>query len=307
MWSFEPGDTPQIGRASNCDVVVNHGRISRVHSTCVHEEGRWYYASFGTNGSFVDGVYVDRLPIDDGTVIELGGSGIFLHCNLVSEDDLSGDSGCNSSETKQSITGLLSGFAAGDEDSTRELWARCFASVVRLARQNLSGAPRRMTDEEDVAASVFESLFFGAVEGKFPDLKDRDSLWRLIVVMTRRKAADHVNSERREKRGGGNVRGDSIFLSRPGAEHRGNFDHFVGTQPSPIAVALVEEKTSELLDALPDEEHRQIVLLRLEGYSTAETADELSISLRSVERRLQAIRTLWSQILQLARAADDEE
>ena len=35
-------------------------------------------------------------------------------------------------------------------------------------------------DEEDVAASVMESLFFGAEQGRFPNLADRDELWRRV-------------------------------------------------------------------------------------------------------------------------------
>lgn len=305
-WTFAPGDSPRVGRASECEVVIRHPRISRIHGTFVHEQGGWHYASFGTNGSFVNDASVDHVPVRDGLEIELGNSSIRVNCALQSPDALVEGSSYDASESRGSITDFLSGFAAGDEECTRELWARCFATVVRLARHNLGGVPKRVADEEDVAASVFASLFFGAVEGKFPDLTDSDSLWRLIVVMTRRKAADYVNHERRDKRGGGKVRGDSIFPQKPGSKPSPGFDHFVSEQPSPMAVAMVEENTSELLEHLPDEEHRQIAMLRLEGFSTAETADELGLSLRTVERRLQTIRTIWTQLLQLAGVDDDD-
>jgi DNA-directed RNA polymerase specialized sigma24 family protein len=68
-----------------------------------------------------------------------------------------------------------------------------------------------MADEEDVAASVLESLFRAAQKGRFPDLADRHDLWRLLLQMTARKAIDMKRRETRQRRGGGRVAGESAF------------------------------------------------------------------------------------------------
>jgi hypothetical protein len=54
----------------------------------------------------------------------------------------------------------------------------------------LRATSRRVADEEDVALSAFDSFCAGAERGRFPDLKDRDNLWALLVTITARKAAD---------------------------------------------------------------------------------------------------------------------
>jgi DNA-directed RNA polymerase specialized sigma24 family protein len=50
-----------------------------------------------------------------------------------------------------------------------------------------------------------------------------------------------------------------------------------------------------LLALLPDEQLRRIAGRRLAGYKNAEIAKELGVIERTVERRLQLIRSLWSE------------
>src|SRR5215470_15704111 len=100
--------------------------------------------------------------------------------------------------------------------AARELWQRYFAQLVELARQRLRGTLRRVADEEDVALSAFDSFCRGVEQGRFPQLKDRDGLWALLVLITVRKAADLVQYNRRGRRGGGQVRGDSAWAGPDG-------------------------------------------------------------------------------------------
>jgi hypothetical protein len=53
-----------------------------------------------------------------------------------------------------------------------------------------------------VAVSAFDSFCRAAEGGRFPQLSDRNSLWRLLVVLTARKAAHLFHHETRLKRGG---------------------------------------------------------------------------------------------------------
>src|SRR5262245_38847831 len=102
-----------------------------------------------------------------------------------------------------SVTHWLGRLKGGDAAAARPLWERYFRRLVRLARRRLRGAPRRMADEEDVALSAFDSFCRGAAQGRYPRLDDRDDLWKLLVVMTARKATRLMERERRQKRGGG--------------------------------------------------------------------------------------------------------
>ena len=109
------------------------------------------------------------------------------------------------SDGEASVTHWIGDLKAGDGVAAQNLWERYFAILVRLARSRLLGLPRTAIDEEDVALSAFHSLCSGAAGGRFPRLDDREDLWRLLVTITARKAADLAQSERRLKRGGGRV------------------------------------------------------------------------------------------------------
>src|SRR5262245_17412849 len=105
----------------------------------------------------------------------------------------------------ESVTHWLNRLQAGDSAAAQKLWERYYQRLVSLARGKLQGTPRRAADEEDVVLSAFNSFFRGAAHGRFPRLDDRDNLWRLLVVITARKALNLARLERRRKRGGGAV------------------------------------------------------------------------------------------------------
>jgi DNA-directed RNA polymerase specialized sigma24 family protein len=194
-----------------------------------------------------------------------------------------------------SVTRWLGALKAGDGGAAEKLWQRYFEQMVRLARGKIRGARRRAADEEDVALSAFDSFCRGARQGRFPRLRDRTSLWPLLVVITARKAADLIQHERRKKRGGGRVRGESA-LDRPGgpAGADAGIEQVVGVEPSPEFTAQVEEEYRRLLDRLADPQLRAVAVWKLEGYTNAEIAAKLGCVPGTVERKLRVIRSTWA-------------
>src|SRR5271165_6376539 len=75
----------------------------------------------------------------------------------------------------------------------------------------------RAGDLEDVALSAFASFCRGVEGGRFPQLADRDDLWRLLVTITARKALHLARDERNQKRGGGAVRDEAALGGRDGS------------------------------------------------------------------------------------------
>jgi DNA-directed RNA polymerase specialized sigma24 family protein len=192
-----------------------------------------------------------------------------------------------------SVTRLI-GALTGDETdlAAEQLWQLYFGRLVRLAQARLKAAPRGAADEEDVALSAFDSFCRGAVRGQFPRLSDRDDLWRLLVTITARKAADHLRRERCQRRGGGRVVGEAA-LDAADPEAGRWLEQVVGREPTPSFVAQVVDECRRLLEGLGDEELRTVALLRMEGYSNDQVAERLGCGLRSVERKLARIRTRW--------------
>jgi DNA-directed RNA polymerase specialized sigma24 family protein len=173
---------------------------------------------------------------------------------------------------------------AGDREVARQLWEHYFRRLVGLARSKLAGRPRA-TDEEDVALSAFASFCQGAEEGRFPKLDDRDDLWRLLMVITARKALRTLRDEGRLKRGGG-----AVFLRDT---DDGVLEQVIGQEPSPEFAAEAAEQFRHLLALLPDQPLQSIAMWKMEGQTNEEIAAKLACASRTVERKLQVIRDLW--------------
>jgi RNA polymerase sigma factor (sigma-70 family) len=202
--------------------------------------------------------------------------------------------------SEHSVTRWISQLKAGDHLAAQQLWERYFRRLVGLARKKLGDTPKQIADEEDVALSAFASFCRGAERGRFTELQDRDNLWPLLVLITSRKAADHIQLQRRKKRGAGKVHGDSVFQKQQGdGSPGGYFGQVVGQEPTPAFAAQVAEEYHRLLDLLGDAELQAIVRRKIEGYTNEEIAAELDCVPRTVERKLRTIRSVWEQELDL--------
>jgi DNA-directed RNA polymerase specialized sigma24 family protein len=190
-----------------------------------------------------------------------------------------------------SVTRWLGDLKGGDSEAARELWRRYFGTLVRFARARLRNTSRAVSDEEDVALSAFDSFCAAAARGRFPELEDRHDLWRLLVTITARKAADEAERQRAQKRGGGRVVSESILAAgKPGGQF---FDAIACPEPTPEFAAMLTEECRARLASLPEAIQRQIALLKMAGLSNQEVADRLGCGVRSVVRKLSLIRKLW--------------
>lgn len=188
-----------------------------------------------------------------------------------------------------SVSLLIERARQGDEEAAGELWKRYFHRLVHIARRKLDSYPRRVADEEDVAISAFHSFCRAAREGRFPDLHDRDSLWRLLVRMTARKAVDLIRHQERQKR---KVLGESVLGSRD-VEGRHWLAMVIGESPSPEFAEMVSDQCRFLLESLGDDHLRALALAKMQGYSNEEIARQSACSVRTVERQLHLIRRKW--------------
>src|SRR6516225_5767514 len=144
----------------------------------------------------------------------------------------------------RSVTHWIGQLRAGDQVAAQHLWEGYFRRLVGLARGKLLGLPRRAADEEDVALSAFASFCRGVECGRFPQLADRDDLWRLLVTITARKAIHLVRDERCQKRGGGAVRDEAALGDRDGsAAEAAAMDQLLGREPTPAFAAQVVEES----------------------------------------------------------------
>jgi RNA polymerase sigma factor (sigma-70 family) len=174
------------------------------------------------------------------------------------------------------------------------IWQRYFRELLSLARRNLDRRARHRADEEDVLQSMFRSFCARQARGDFR-LADRNELWRLLVTITLRKAHNTAKAQRRDRRdidreqpAGSDADGDS-----GGANWE--LEQMDAAGPSPMEAALLNEALERRLESLADRDLRQIALWRLEGYSNREIAEQLDCTERSVERKLERIRSKWTR------------
>jgi DNA-directed RNA polymerase specialized sigma24 family protein len=182
-----------------------------------------------------------------------------------------------------SVSQWINLLRAGDPAAAQRLWERYFEKLVELAAHKLNGQPLRAADEEDVALSSFAALCRGLQRGRYPQLRDRTELWRLLVVLTARKVLDLIRHERAQKRTAPHGAGATKI----------ELGLIVGREPTPEFAAQVAEEYERLLDCFPDPALREVAVLKMEGYTNEEIAAKLNCVSRTVERRLRLIRSLW--------------
>jgi DNA-directed RNA polymerase specialized sigma24 family protein len=196
-----------------------------------------------------------------------------------------------SDEAERSVTRWIASLKAGDRDAAQKLRERYFEALVRLARARLREVNRAAADEEDAALSAFDSFCRGAARNRYPRLDDREDLWRILFVITERKALDQARRLRRLKRGGWRILGRSESADGD-LEGRGVAD-VAAREPSPEFAAMVADEYRDLLGRLRDDSLRNVAGLRMEGYTIEEIADRLGCSLRSVARKVELVRRTW--------------
>jgi DNA-directed RNA polymerase specialized sigma24 family protein len=192
-----------------------------------------------------------------------------------------------------SVSRWLDGLREGNDADIERLWDRYFQRLVRLASARLPGHARRVTDEEDVALSAFHSFCDRVVRGQFPQMADRDDLWRVLVTITIRKVASTVRHQTRQKRGGGMVPAQSPGFD--GDSIDASMARLLSDEPTPEVAAQLAEDYERLLAKLEDPALKAVALRKLEGHTTEEIAAELGISGRSISRKLILIRLLWQE------------
>jgi RNA polymerase sigma factor (sigma-70 family) len=181
-----------------------------------------------------------------------------------------------------------------DARAMQAVWEKFFESLVHYANRRLSEHPRLKGTGEDVAASVFESLWRGCQAGRFKDVGSQSELWWTLLKMARQKCIDHTRREMAQKRGG---RETILPLEQTVETPRGLYQALVSDTPEPQYLAIIAEETRRCMSLLRDGNQRRIAALTMEGYSPVEIAAMVDLSESSVRRKLRLAQDIWKREL----------
>ena len=175
--------------------------------------------------------------------------------------------------------------------AARLIWQRYFRALLDLARRNLDGRVRRREDEEDILQSMYKSFCLRQQKGEY-DLSGRDQLWGLLVQITLCKVRNAANHHRRGRRDVGRE-----LAASPGSESGLSswaMEQMDTAGPTPAEALELNEALERKLEALDDPELRQVAMRKLEGFTNAEIATEFGCVVRTIERKLERIRSRWT-------------
>lgn len=149
-------------------------------------------------------------------------------------------------------------------------------SLLAVARQQLPTRLQKRVDPEDIVQSVYRSFFRRLNAGEF-HFEESHDVWKLLAVMTYNKVNNTVKFHGRQRR---DVRRESDAPNGKLAQSPAQ-----RIEVSAEDVAVLVECLENLMVKLPAE-YKDVVVMRLKGYSIAEIATEVQVSRRTVQRVL---------------------
>jgi DNA-directed RNA polymerase specialized sigma24 family protein len=183
-------------------------------------------------------------------------------------------------------------FPVDDQAFVEELWKQYYTKLKLAVAGRVNGIRRPVANESEIALSAFHSFVQRAQAGQFPDLADHDALWRLLKTIAIRKANDTRKKLRALKRGGDQAIYGQSDLAQDDQRLTG-VDAAAARVDSPSLDAEVADLFNSLLSKLPDDRHRDVILLKLQGAPVATIAEYLETSTRTVHRLLKQIEEDW--------------
>ena len=195
------------------------------------------------------------------------------------------------------ITLWIEELRAADEEAAAKLWNHFIGHLHESARHQIRPETRPVYDEEDAALSAFNSVCRGIVEGRFPDLRDRESLWKLMLVITSNKIRDRHRHDQQQRRDVRRTLTDSIFGNSAENSAVGGIHQLPAREPTPEFAAAFAETCEHLFQDLDDPRLREVAVLRMEGYADHEIASRLNCTRSTVQGRLAVIRHQWQHLV----------
>ena len=178
---------------------------------------------------------------------------------------------------------LVNEFQDGSQSAAKELFDKHCERLLRLAKRRIGQRMSSRFDPEDVVQSAFRTFFTRVKNDEFA-FENEDDLFKLLVRLTVRKTLRRIQYHRADKRNpeveAGNQSDGSEVFNRV-ASHE---------PAAELEVALLDE-FEKFVGQLPVLD-RQVLELKVQGYSTVEIAEKLGTYDRKVRRIIERLESL---------------
>ena len=114
---------------------------------------------------------------------------------------------------------------------------------------------------------------------------------QITLRKARNTANRHLQGKRDVRRDAGDAAAPAVDFDEPTAL----LNQLDIDEPTPAEAALLNEALEQRFRALREPELRLIAQKKLEGFTNQEIASELQCTVRTVERKLERIRTYWGR------------
>jgi RNA polymerase sigma-70 factor (ECF subfamily) len=182
---------------------------------------------------------------------------------------------------------LVAGWLDGDEGAASALFQRYAVRLIACVQAHWSEKLARHLDPEDVVQSAYRRSFSSVRDGRYL-LEHSGDLWRLLVAV----ALKNVQYPVEDSTGKGAVsRGLSLDVARGMTPSN---PALVAHDPSPAEVMAVADELEHVFHGLAPLECRMF-LMRLEGFTLDEIAQQMHRSQRTVRRVMDRIKAYLEQ------------
>jgi Ala-tRNA(Pro) deacylase len=160
--------------------------------------------------------------------------------------------------------------------------------LVKRIRRQLPERLRQRVDPEDVAQSVYRSLF-RRLKDEPRAFEDSQRIWRLLTVLTYQHVRSLVKFHQDARR--------DVRRERPGGTLERKYSD---PEPGPDEVASLDDLVDHFVKELP-EKQREMVMLRLQGADVDDIAKHCNCARSTVQRALARVQQSLRQELDVAR------
>jgi len=178
---------------------------------------------------------------------------------------------------------LVARCRTGDQQAAQILFDRFVERLLTLARRRISQRLSSRVDAEDIVQSVFRTFFNRLKKDEF-HIDEQDDLFKLLVRITVHKTLRQIAFHKAAKR-------DPSMETFQGEHSQDQLAQVLDEEPSPQTIVAFMDHLEHFMTQLRPED-RQILELRLQGYSTDEIATQLGLYDRKIRRVLERVRAM---------------